>query len=194
VSLVDLKTGKNAFSRDSSDTNAKYGDYKDLSDVGRQFLAGVIEGLPDIMPLFAPTINSYKRLVENFWAPVTVSWGFEHRVASVRVIGQAGSSATRLEIRVPGADMNPHYSISAILLLGLRGIKKKLDIRVPPMEMTTTADTKGERLPKSLASATEKFMAPNSIAREIFGDDFVDHFGGTRLQECRLWYAQCAYM
>jgi glutamine synthetase len=69
--------------------------------------------------------------------------------------------------------------------LGLRGIEKKLAIGVPPLEASAAADLKGERLPKTLAYATEKFMAKSSIAREVFGDDFVDHFGGTRQHELR---------
>lgn len=69
--------------------------------------------------------------------------------------------------------------------MGLRGIEKKLTIGVPPLDASASADLKGERLPKTLAYATEKFMAKSSIAREVFGDDFVDHFGGTRQHELR---------
>lgn len=85
VSLVS-EDGKNLFFRDTPDPSPPYPEVTHLSDIGRQFLAGVLVGLPDVMPLFAPTINSYKRLVENFWAPVTVSWGLEHRTASIRLI------------------------------------------------------------------------------------------------------------
>jgi len=139
------------------------------------------------VPLLAPNINSYKRLVENYWAPVTVSWGLENRVASVRLIGPptASAKATRLEIRVPGADMHPHYSLAALLGLGLRGIQQKLPIKVPPIDGSASANLDGERLPKTLAAANEKFMAKSSVAREVFGNDFVDHFGGTRQHELR---------
>ena len=191
ISVVD-KSGKNMFVRETEDKEAPYEDIRWLSDLGRQFLAGIIDGLPDIMPLLAPTVNSYKRLVENFWAPVTVSWGLEHRAASIRLITPPSASAksTRLEIRVPGADTNPHFVLGAILALGWRGVEKKLEIKLPPLgkgEDVGGESDKGLRLAKSLKEATERLMAKDSVAREAFGDEFVEHFGGTREHEIRLW-------
>lgn len=191
VSLVD-KAGKNLLFRDEPDASAPWADIANLSDLGRHFLAGLIDGLPDIMPMFAPTINSYKRLVENFWAPVTVSWGLEHRAASIRLIAPptAKPGATRFEVRVPGADANPFYVYSAILACGIRGIEKKLELSLPPLgkgdDVGGTAD-KGQRLAKSLREAVDRFARKESIAREVFGDEFVDHFAGTREHEIRVW-------
>ncbi|KAM3524272.1 hypothetical protein MY4038_007813 [Beauveria bassiana] len=191
VSLIDAD-GNNLLARATPDDNAPWKDVAHLSDLGRHFLAGILTGLPDIMPLFAPTINSYKRLVENFWAPVTVSWGLEHRAASIRLLSPPTSkpAATRFEVRVPGADTNPHYVMAAILGCGWRGVEKKLDIPCPPLAMGQDvgddADM-GERLARTLREATERFMRKGSIAREVFGDDFVDHFGGTRENEVRLF-------
>jgi glutamine synthetase len=144
------------------------------------------------MPIIAPTVNSYKRLVENFWAPVTVSWGLEHRAASIRLIAPpiASAKATRFEIRVCGADANPSLVLATILGLGWRGIEKKLDLTLPPLSKGAdvgSAEDKGERLPKNLKDSTARFMAKGSVAREIFGDEFVEHFGGTREHELRLW-------
>jgi glutamine synthetase len=191
VSVVD-KDGKNLLARDTPDENAPWKDIAGLSDLGRHFLAGILDGLPDIMPILAPTINSYKRLVENFWAPVTVSWGLEHRAASIRLIAPPTSkkSATRFEVRVPGADTNPHFVLAAILGLGWRGVEKKLEIPLPPLAVDQdvgSAGDKGQRLAKSLKEATARFMRPESVAREVFGDAFVDHFGGTRENEVRLF-------
>jgi len=192
VSIVDSKSGKNLFYRETPDENPPYPDLKHFSDVGRHFLAGLLEGLPDVMPILAPTINSYKRLVENFWAPVTVSWGLEHRAASIRLIGPptASSKATRFEVRVPGADTNPYLVLATILALGWRGVEKKLEIKLPPLgkgEEVGSATDKGLRLARSLKEATERFARKESVAREVFGDDFVDHFAGTREHEIRLW-------
>lgn len=192
VSLCDPETNQNLFARSEPDPNAPYEDIKHLSDLGRHFLAGLIEGLPYVMPIFAPTINSYKRLVENFWAPVTVSWGLEHRAASIRLIAPptASPKSTRFEVRVPGADTNPYLVLATILALGWRGVEKKLEIPIPPLgkgEDVGGAADKGVRLAKSLREATDTFKSKDSIAREVFGDDFVDHFAGTREHELRLW-------
>ncbi|KAI9744637.1 MAG: hypothetical protein M1818_002166 [Claussenomyces sp. TS43310] len=191
ISIVD-KAGKNLFFRENKDTEADWDDIANLSDLGRHFLAGLLEGLPDIMPLFAPTINSYKRLVENFWAPVTVSWGLEHRAASIRLIAPPTSKpgATRFEVRVPGADANPHLVLAAILALGWRGVEKKLELHQPPLgkgqDVGGAADP-GIRLAKSLNEAVARFMRPQSVAREVFGHEFVEHYGGTRQHEIKLW-------
>ncbi|KAK6821139.1 glutamine synthetase [Apiospora arundinis] len=190
-SIVD-KEGKNLFYRETKDENAPFEDAAYLSDMGRQFLAGLIEGLPYIMPMLAPTINSYKRLVENFWAPVTVSWGLEHRAASIRLISPptAKPGATRFELRVPGADANPHFVMAALMGLGWRGVEKKLELTTPPLgkgEDVGGGADQGIRLAKSLKEATDMFMSKDSIAREVFGDDFVEHFGGTRRHEIRVW-------
>lgn len=139
------------------------------------------------MPLFAPTVNSYKRLVENFWAPVTVSWGLEHRAASIRLISPptASMKSTRFEVRTPGADANPFYVLSGILATGLRGIEKKLEINIPPLGKGSEAG--GERLARNLMEGVKKMTEKGSVAREVFGDEFVEHFGGTREHEWRLW-------
>jgi len=192
VSIVDSKSGKNLFYRETPDENPPYPDLKHVSDIGRHFLAGLLEGLPDVMPIVAPTINSYKRLVENFWAPVTVSWGLEHRAASIRLIAPptASPKATRFEVRVPGADANPYLVLATILALGWRGVEKKLEIKLPPLgkgEEVGSASDKGLRLARSLKEATVQFAREKSVAREVFGDDFVDHFAGTREHEVRLW-------
>lgn len=191
VSIVD-KDGKNLFYRGLEDPDPPYSDLANLSDMGRHFLAGLLDGLPDVMPLVAPTVNSYKRLVENFWAPVTVSWGLEHRAASIRLIAPptASPKATRFEVRVAGADANPFYVLAAILALGWRGVENKMEIKVPPLgkgEDVGGASDKGVRLAKSLKEANARFIRKESVARKVFGDEFVDHFGGTREHEVRLW-------
>lgn len=190
ISLSSLD-GKNLFARDSPDPDAPWPDAAGLSDLGRHFLAGVLDALPDIMPLFAPTINSYKRLVENYWAPVNISWGLEDRTASIRVIAPpvCKPDGTRFEVRIPGADLHPHYALSAILAAGWRGVEKKMQIRVPPLSsMVTTADmSRPARLPNTLEEAVKRFGASDSLAREILEEQFVDFFVATREHELRVW-------
>ena len=81
--------------------------------------------LPDILPLFAPTVNSYKRLVEGAWAPTRVNWGLDNRTTALRVIAGSAKS-TRLETRVNGSDSNPYLAMAAALASGLYGIEHKL--------------------------------------------------------------------
>ncbi|GAA5829207.1 hypothetical protein JCM3766R1_001017 [Sporobolomyces carnicolor] len=199
ISLRDSQ-GKNVFAVGPEDLkdgrkDAKFDDTKRISQEAEWFLAGVLEGLPDIMPCLVPTINGYKRLVESFWAPTSVSYAYENRVASVRIISppMADPKSTRLEVRVPGADMNPYIVFSAVLGLGLRGIRNKIELTRPPISTkglkdgSAASEIKLERLPKTLLSATERFMAPSSLAREVLGDDFVDHYGATRLNEWNVF-------
>ncbi|KAG1844422.1 hypothetical protein C8R48DRAFT_735715 [Suillus tomentosus] len=199
VSLKD-REGRNAFSlseadRDHGRANAAFEDTRYLSQLGEHFLAGVLDGLPDVMPMLVPTINGYKRLVggEAFWAPNAVTYGYDSRAASIRIISPPSvpPSATRLEVRVPGADMNPYFALSAIFQLGMRGITKQLKLTTPPISAYQSYPARKEviSLPSSLEDATNAMMRPNSIAREVFGDDFVDHFGATREHEVRLWNA-----
>jgi glutamine synthetase len=189
ISIIS-STGENIFFRGEPDPCPPYSDLVYLSDIGRHFLAGLLAGLPDVMPLFAPTINSYKRLVENFWAPVTTSWGLEHRAASIRLITPptASPKATRFEVRVPGADANPHFVLAAIIALGWRGVEQKLQISIPPLgKGDPVCASDGIRLAKNLKDANELFMRKDSVARQVFGDRFVNHFGGTREHEVLLW-------
>lgn len=143
----------------------------------------------DIMPLFAPTINSYKRLVENYWAPINISWGLEDRTASIRIIAPpvCKPGATRFEIRIPGADLHPHYALSAILAAGWRGVQKEVNITVPPLSAMTLDMPKPGLLPNTLELALKRFSAKGSIAREILNDEFVDFFTATRDHELRVW-------
>lgn len=97
-----------------------------------------------------PTINGYKRLVggETFWAPNAITYGYDSRAASIRIISPPSvpSAATRFEVRIPGADMNPYFALSAIFLLGLRGIEKKLALPGPPMSHLTPEDKKNGKV------------------------------------------------
>ncbi|KAK2466703.1 hypothetical protein APHAL10511_000961 [Amanita phalloides] len=195
VSLRDT-AGKNLFAISESElenggrAGAAYDDIKFISQEAEWFLAGIMDGLADVMPMLVPTINGYKRLVggEAFWAPNAVKYGYDSRAASVRIISPPSVplSATRFEVRVPGADMNPHFALSAIFALGIRGIENKLSLPGPPINQLSPQD-EVKILPVSLQTATEQMSKPNSIAREVFGNKFVDHYAGTREQEVAIW-------
>lgn len=190
ISLASLE-GNNLFARGSSAPNTLSGwpDLANVSDLGYHFLAGLLDALPDLMPLLAPTINSYKRLVENYWAPVHLSWGLEDRRASVRLIAPpvCKPQATRFEIRIPGADLHPHYALAALISAGWRGVQKKLPLTVPPLSVQGANKSTPELLPNSLDKAVDRFKAPNSVARELLGSEFVDFFSMSREHELRLY-------
>ncbi|WVN89641.1 uncharacterized protein L203_104871 [Cryptococcus depauperatus CBS 7841] len=167
--------------------NAAFEDVKYISQEGEWFLAGLLEGMPDVVPMFCPTINSYKRLQGGraMFAPDTASYGYDSRAASVRLITAPSVKgyATRFEVRVPGADMNPYYAIATIFALGLRGIEEKRPLPYGPIDSPDVTHETLIQLPTSLESATEAFMRKDSTARKILGDYFVDHYGGTRQHE-----------
>jgi glutamine synthetase len=83
--------------------------------------------------------------------------------------------------------MQPHFAIATIFRLGLRGIEKKLKLPGPPVSVLQRENKAPVRLPMSLEAGTKRFMAENSIAREVLGNDLVDHYGGTREHEVKLW-------
>ena len=98
-----------------------------MSQTMRQFLAGVLEKLPECMALYAPVINSYKRYVEGTWAPLNTTWGMDNRTCSVRIIN-VNRDAIRIENRVPGADANFYLVFAATLASGLYGIEHQLEL------------------------------------------------------------------
>ena len=135
------------------------------------FLSGVLGSLRELTLFHAPHVNSYKRFAEGSFAPTTVAWGHDNRTCAVRVLGDG--MARRLELRSPGADVNPYLTIAALIAAGLDGIDRELPA-TPPLEGNAyTADA--ERLPGSLREAQELFGS-SALARAAFGDEVVDHY------------------
>jgi glutamine synthetase len=156
-----------------------------MSKLFESYLAGQIAVLMELAPMFWPTINSYKRLVDGFWAPVKPTWGVDNRTASFRVIPGSPKS-TRLETRCPGADINPYLAMAALLAAGLHGVEKKLKLTTAPITGTNVGSENIPRAPRSLKETTEIFKR-SDLARDWFGDAFVDHFAATREWEWRQW-------
>jgi len=169
------KDGRNVF----HDASKPHG----ISDTMRHFIAGQLHCLPQLFPLYAPFINSYKRLVDGNLAPVKPTWAIDNRNSSLRVI-PGSASATRLETRTPGADANPYLAIAAALASGLYGIEHKLELDQAPVEGANVGAENVARLPRTLAEATEA-LDRSSLARELLGDEFVTHFVQTRQWEVR---------
>ena len=172
-SLWDLNGKNNLFYADKLNSG--------ISKIMEYYIAGQLACLPEILPLYAPNINSYKRLNHGDWAPANLTWGFDNRTAAIRVI-KGGNISTRIELRVPGADTNPYLAMAASLASGLFGIKNKLELTLPEIKGNAYGDSEGQNLSRNLKDATLK-MADSKIARQLFGDSFVDHFVNTRLWE-----------
>ncbi|MCZ6792630.1 MAG: glutamine synthetase family protein [Planctomycetota bacterium] len=142
------------------------------SDVFRWFLAGWIAHVPDVMVLYAPTVNSYKRYQAGSWAPTRLAWSHDNRTAGFRVVG-AGHSL-RIECRIPGADCNPYLVYAAALASGLDGIVHQLE---PPdiFEGNVYRAEELARVPSSLRAATDLFET-SDFARRAFGEQVVKHY------------------
>ena len=156
-----------------------------MSKLFESYLAGQVAGLMEMAPMYWPTVNSYKRLVDGFWAPVKPTWGVDNRTASFRVISGAPKS-TRLETRCPGADMNPYLATAAVIAAGLNGVEKGMKLTTKPITGTNRGAENVPRAPRTLIETTRIFKE-SKVARDWFGDDFVDHFAATREWEWRQW-------
>ena len=173
-SLWDPKGSKNLFYDERSDTK--------LSKLFESYVAGQLRCMPELLPLYAPTINSYKRLVEGAWAPTKANWGIDNRTTALRAI-PGSKKSTRLETRVNGSDSNPYLALAAALASGLYGIENELSLGAP-VSGSGYDDKKAAVLPANLEDATRRFEQ-SDIAQELFGDEFVEHFAATRHWEWR---------
>jgi glutamine synthetase len=153
------------------------------------FLAGILSKMPELMVLYAPFINSYKRYIEGTWAPLNTTWGMDNRTCAARIINN-GQRAIRVENRVPGADANFYLVFSAMLASGLYGIERKLELpqrlsgNAYDPAIVTKALAEGQILPlaRNLVDATRAFEQ-SEVAKEYLGSDFVEHFATTRKWE-----------
>lgn len=176
-SLWDKKVSKNLF-HDEKDKNK-------MSELMKSYIAGQLHCLPHILPMVAPTINSYKRLVEGAWAPTTVTWSIDNRTVALRAL-PGGSKSCRLETRVVGSDTNPYLAMCACLAAGMYGIKNNLKLKQPATLGNGYRDESNGRFPKNLDVATQT-MKHSKIANELFGEKFVQHFTETREWEVRQY-------
>lgn len=154
-----------------------------MSELMESYIAGQLHCMPHILPMYAPTVNSYKRLVEGAWAPTTLTWAIDNRTTALRAL-PGGETSTRLETRVVGSDSNPYLAMAGCLASGLYGIKNKMKLTVPATKGSGYQDKSNGVLPKNLWEATQA-MKDSSIAKELFGETFVAHFTGTREWEWR---------
>lgn len=146
------------------------------------YLAGLLKGLNEFLPFFAPTINSYKRLVRGTWAPTGVNWGYDNRTVAIRDLTKGTGKAARYELRVPGCDVNSYIAMAASLALGLEGIKNEWKLNQAPIVGNGYIDNSCEQMSGSLEQAIEK-LQDSKMANDLLGEKFVQHFIQTRKWE-----------
>ena len=142
--------------------------------------------IPEFLCLLAPTVNSYTRLVKGAWAPTASTWGIDNRTAAFRFI-PGDDKAQHIECRVGGADGNPYLVGAATIGAALLGIERRIE---PPEPIAGNAyDAEAGVVPEwrfapTLRDAANR-LSSSALARELFGDVFVEHFVTTRLWESR---------
>ena len=139
----------------------------------RHFIAGLQTYVPDLMLIFAPHVNSYRRFVRDSQAPVNLQWGYDNRTTGLR-IPRSSPAARRVENRIAGADANPYLVIAASLAAGLAGMDEGLSA-TEPILVSDSAYDQAHALARSFLPALEQ-MERSTPGRRLLGDAFVTGF------------------
>ncbi|TRX57828.1 glutamine synthetase family protein [Thalassomonas sp. M1454] len=164
-SIVDSKTGENIFANEDGDTEAF-----------AHYIGGLQRYTPEVLAIYAPHVNSYRRFVAGIAAPVNIHWGLENRAVGLRV-PSSPIQARRVENRLPGADSNPYLAIAATLLCGYLGMEEKIE----PTEATNHRANYNldDRLPLNIDAAIAAFEHSETL-KKYLGEAFVKGFAETR--------------
>lgn len=162
-----------------------YAENEPFNGISENFLSGILEGSIPLFPLYAPIVNSYKRFIEGSWAATSLCWGFQNRTTAVRII-PAKVGKCHVEMRIPGADVNPYLAIYALLASGLYGIREKLQLKLKEQKGSAYVSTQNAPLPKSLEEAV-RIMQDHSLPKKILDPVFVDHYLMTRQAEVKRY-------
>lgn len=157
VSVSDEARGANLFADEDGSDSAAF----------RHFIGGLQEYLPRIAPLFAPNVNSFRRMRPSHSAPINVQWGYDNRSCGLRV-PISDRTNRRIENRLPGADANPYLAIAATLVAGYLGMREG---REPSPAAVGNAYNHARTLPKTLEDALERFAACEPV-RQLLGEPF----------------------
>lgn len=170
-SLAQRGDGANAF--------VPAGDQWDISDVGRQFLAGLLQHARPASAFSTPTINGYKRYQPNSLAPDRVAWGRDNKGAMLRLLGGPEDPGTRIENRVGDPAANPYLYLASQILSGLDGMERALE---PPPPIERPYDDSAEWLPRNLMEAIEE-LYKSDYFRTVLGDTFIEWYTGIKRAE-----------
>lgn len=158
-SLLDADSGRNLFVTKGGKNTRLF----------RNYIAGLQKYLPSVMPLLAPNVNSYRRLMRDSDAPINTHWGYDNRTVGLRV-PHSVKEARRVENRLAGADANPYLAIAASLACGYLGMTRTLEPRAP---VVGSAYRLAHTLPRTLYDALNRFNSSREI-KEILGEVFIE--------------------
>ena len=158
-----------------------------LPPVFASAVAGVLDHLPAASLLLNPTLNSYKRLVPGWFAPINATWGHENRSCAVRAIRSPRSELWRLECRRPGADANPYLALAAVAASAADGIRRGVP-PPPPVEGDAYERSDLPELPGSLEAALGAFER-DEVLRRALGEGFSEYYATSRAWELKAWRA-----
>ena len=144
-----------------------------MSDLMRQYIAGLIKYAPDYTYFMAPYINSYKRFQKGSFAPTGTAWSIDNRTAGFRLCA-GGTKSVRVECRIGGSDMNPYLAMAAQLAAGMAGIKEQLKLGAP-LSGDAYADKSVDDIPANLRDAGDALKG-SKMLRQALGDDVVTHY------------------
>lgn len=155
-----------------------------MSQTMRHFVAGQQQLMPQLLAMVAPTINSYRRLIPGYWAPTEASVGIDNRTCAIRII-PGSEKSQRLEYRIAAADANPYVILAAVIASGLWGIEHQAEIEAMVEGSAYDQDFPAHlQLPSTLWDAAQALRA-SDMARDYFGNEFVEHFAASREWEER---------
>ncbi|WP_036240985.1 glutamine synthetase family protein [Mesorhizobium sp. STM 4661] len=167
-SIIDKKTGKNVFSaEDGSETDDFF-----------HFIGGMQKHVPNALVMFAPYVNSYRRLTQAASAPVNNKWGYDNRTTAFRV-PRSDPAARRVENRIPSSDANPYLALAASLACGLIGMTNKIKAEPPVL---TTANADQIDLPRGLLEAVDLFEADEELCT-LLGKSFAATYAAIKRAE-----------
>ncbi len=172
--------GENAFHDEADEFN--------LSETAHSFLAGVLDHAPAITPVTDPTVNSYKRLVPGYEAPVYVAWSDRNRSALIRKPAARVPDASRIEARFPDPSCNPYLAFAALIYAGLDGVERGVDCPDPIRENIYEFDEEKraeygiDTLPGSLGEAVAE-LESDEVVRDALGPHVAEKFIEAKKQE-----------
>ncbi len=167
-------------------------DYAEISQYARYFIGGLIEHGRSLSAIVSPTVNSYKRLIPGYEAPVYLAWSKGNRSAAIRVpVYKARDQYKRIEYRPPDPSVNPYLAVTAIFAAGLDGVKRKIEPG-DPVDKNIYKLSKRERrelgikeLPGSLTEALEELKSDMDFLKPFFSQPLIDKYIELKFEEAR---------